>query len=88
MDIAARWEDIGRILRVPLNYRDQLRMEGVQTSPETKLERTLIKWVESQCSPVTWSNLIGGLSSLQFNDVLYNVRQFVTSDHTLDKYLL
>ena len=38
------------------DYREGLEME--KRSNEDKLEKVLNKWIESQCSDVTWDHLI------------------------------
>ena len=86
-DRAFRWEDIGRELEVPYGCREELRTEGVQSYPESKLERVLVKWVESKCSDVTWSKVIQVLASLQFNDAMESAELFLKREDVLDKYL-
>ncbi len=69
-DRAYQWNDIGRELRVSYGYREGLKREGVMTTDETKLECVIMKWEQSQCSDVTWSNVIKVLKILQFNDLM------------------
>ena len=72
-----RWDAIGRELAVPLSYRDELRQEGLTTSNESKLERLLNHWLETECSEVSWDHLIKVLQELQWNDSLREVHKFL-----------
>ncbi len=53
--VSAKWDEIGRELCVSLDFRSGLE-QGM--TPEKKLEMILNKWIESQCSTVTWESLI------------------------------
>ena len=51
------WDSVGQALGVSRNFRAGLSSEGVQTTNESKLERVLEKWIESECSEVSWRHL-------------------------------
>ena len=86
-DRAFQWDAIGRELRVPYGYREELGIEGVMTSTEKKLERVLMKWVESECSDVTWSTVLKVLKVLQFNELMESTKLFLKREDILIKYL-
>ena len=72
---AAKWNELGQMLNVSFDFREQLQMKIM--SDEGKLEAILHKWIESKCSPVTWSNLIDALESIQLMDVAQDVKNFL-----------
>ncbi len=76
-DRAYQWNDIGRELRVSYGYREGLKREGVQSTDETKLDSVIFKWEQSQCSDVTWSNVIKVLKILQFNDLMEPIKNML-----------
>ncbi len=67
---AVEWNNIGREFRVPVGYREELMREGIMSDSESKLERVLYRWVESECSDVTWNKVIEVLRILRFNDLI------------------
>ena len=62
-------------------FRELLRKEGthVMTS-ESKLERVLQRWIESECSEPTWTTLIEALQVLRFNDLVRDVKEHLNSN--------
>ncbi len=69
--ISANWDDIGRELCVPLNFRIGLE----QDTPEKKLEIILDKWINSKCSNVTWEALIKVLTEkLQLTGIAQRIK--------------
>ena len=86
-DISAHWDDIGRELGVSYNQRQILKNEGTMSTAASKLETVLMKWVESECSDVTWSKVIQVLSILRFNDLMESTKLFLKREDILDKYL-
>ena len=69
-DKAHQWNYIGTQFGVPFAYREELRMEGIQSYAESKLERVVWKWVQSECSDVTWNKVIKVLRKLQYHDLI------------------
>ena len=67
------WNDLGRILEVSFDRREQLRK--MNEPDEYKLEAILHTWIESECSTVTWSNLISALKSIGLVHVARNVKK-------------
>ncbi len=82
-----RWDDVGRQLQIPTEYREELMREGVQSSPASKLERILRMWVESECSDVTWSKVIEVSSILHLHDSMESIKLFLKREDILNKYL-
>ena len=73
-------------MHVDFDYRQQLFTEGVMSTAEQKLERVLVKWVESQCSEVTWNHFLESLKSLQLNSIAREVKEFLQKPDTIEKY--
>ena len=74
------WNAISRELHVPFSFREGLIRTGLMYSDDDKLEQVIHKWLESECSPPTWDNLIEVLERLQLKAVLRKVTQFLTTD--------
>ena len=85
--VSSRWDDIGRKLGVSYNDRQILKTEGPTTTAASKLETVIMKWVESECSNVTWNKVIEVLSLLQFNDLIEYTKRFLKREDILTKYL-
>ena len=60
--------------------------EGIMTSAQHKLEAVLNKWIESQCSEVSWNHLIQVLIDMELVDVAEEVRRYLQTDHAISKY--
>jgi len=60
-------------------------MEGIIN--ESKLEKVLSKWAESECSPVTWLTVLKVLKVLQYNEILESTRLWLKREDILNKYL-
>ena len=89
-DRAYQWNRIGRELGLPYGYREELKREIVQTlvqtTDEDKLESVIMKWEQSQCSDVTWSNVIKVFKILQFNDLIEPTKDILrrlSGNHTI-----
>lgn len=72
---AHNWDDIGRELGVSYDHREEFRKDVsfIVLSAESKLEKVLYKWDESQCSPATWKNIKTVFDQLQYNDLAKEV---------------
>ena len=69
------------------SYRESLVRQGVQKSDEDKLEAVLHKWIESQCSEVSWDNLIQVLIEVGLIDTAKEVRSYLqTNPEAIRKY--
>ena len=72
---ASKWNDLGCMLKVSYDQRQQLQKKN--DTDEDKLEAILHKWIESECCPVTWSNLIHALEDIELMDVAQDVKKFL-----------
>ena len=73
---SASWEDFARELQIDDNERKKIRME-VTISVDSKLERVLEIWMESETTEVTWKKIIQVLVALQSTDLAKEVQQFL-----------
>ena len=83
---SANWDDFARDLDIELNFREDLQREGSTRTSGSKLERILIKWIESESSDVTWSNLIEVLEGLEFLDLVREVKSYLEKGEVIEKY--
>ena len=58
-----RWDEFGSELGVPFEKRDCLRHD-MTLEDRSRLERVVIFWIQSQCSPVTWQKILSTLVSM------------------------
>lgn len=68
---SARWDEFARELKISYNYRNILRDE--HRSAEARLEDIINKWIESECSPVTWDCLINVLKTMGLQRVIHEI---------------
>ena len=61
---SSEWDKIGRELEVSDNFREELRNQSL--TDESRLEKVLAKWVESECSEVSWDHLQRVLKELGY----------------------
>ena len=83
-DESASWYEIGNALGVKRNYREELRR--APDSSDSKLESVLNKWITSECSPVTWENLISALRSIELVEVVRDVIKFLEQPDVRKQY--
>lgn len=83
-DKSSHWHDIGRDLEVSINYRKSLRT--LTESDDVKLEDILNRWLESECSEVSWNHLIEVLEELKFRDIIHDIQKFLGTDKAIKKY--
>lgn len=79
---SARWNDFGKALGISQNDRQILYDERI--SAEARLERVIHLWMESQCSPTTWDNLINVLREMGLQDIVDVIRGYVLRMHVHD----
>ena len=60
---SARWDEFASELQVAFNKRDSLKRDS-NLDDRGRLERVVIFWSESQCSPVTWQQILKTLESM------------------------
>ncbi len=76
--ISCEWNAIGRALGLSNTIRKSLTKTGLQQTDEDKLEEVLDKWIESQCSDVTWDHLIHVLEErLKNRQLADDVKQYL-----------
>ena len=81
---SARWDEFARELRVPCNSRDSLG-RNISLEDGGRLERVVEKWIESQCSPVTWENIIHTLVSMDLKRTAGEVRDYLKHQQGINK---
>ena len=69
------WNEIGRELGVPFNYRQELF--GKYRADKDRLEDVLQRWIQSESVPVTWSSLVSALEAIDHKDVAREVKDFL-----------
>ena len=77
-------DDFTRELELSDRFRDELRNE--KSSFETKLERSLKKWIESQPSDVTWKKITDTLVALDMNKTAQEVEKYLEQPDVYIKY--
>ena len=77
------WNEFGRELKVDNNTRESLRRDS-SLDNEDRLEQVLNKWIESQCSPVTWEHVINTLSSMDLKKTASSVRDYLKCQHMIN----
>ena len=82
---SSRWDEFARELRVPLDTRESLR-HNIALEDGGRLERVVVKWMESQCSPVTWGNIVHTLVSMELKTTAGEVMDHLKSRKMFDKY--
>ena len=66
------------------NFRQQLHKDSLTAN--AKLEKVLRKWMQSESSDVTWSNLFEVLEQLQFLDIASEVKSYLDRKEVIEKY--
>ena len=77
---SSKWDEIGGGLEVCYNFCQCQLKEGIMTSAQQKLEAVLNKWLESECSEVSWNHLIQVLIDMELVDVAEKVRRYLRTD--------
>ena len=75
---SSKWDEIGGGLEVCYNFRQC--QESLTTSAQQKLEAVLNKWIESECSEVSWNHLTQVLKDMGLVDVAEKVRRYLQTD--------
>ena len=77
---SCKWYEIGVGLKVDHDFRQCQLKEGIMTSDLKRLEAVLNKWIESECSEVSWNHLIQVLIDIELVDVAEKVRSYLQTD--------
>ena len=81
---SSRWEEFASGLRVSLNTRESFRHD-ITLEDGGRLERVVVKWIESQCSPVTWENIVHILVSMDLKTTAGEVMDYLKCQQVIDK---
>ena len=81
---SSRWDEFARELRVPSDKRQSLR-QNIGLEDEGRLERVVMKWIESRCSPVTWQNIIHTLLSMELKTTAGSVQDYLKHQQVINK---
>lgn len=80
------WMDIGHHLCVDV---DSVLKDTTVLSNTGKLAKILVKWEESECSPVNWSTIVGVLEKMKFpNKVIQKARALYLTQITSKKSVI
>ncbi len=74
-----KWDDIGQALGISLDFRQGLFREAHAATDQSKLERVLHKWIETECSDATWSKVLKVLKELGLRDVAEEVVKYLNN---------
>ena len=78
-------DDLARELKLSDRFRDELSYDS-KSSFETKLERSLKKWIQSQPSDVTWKKIIDTLVALDMNKTAQEVKKYLEQPDVYIRY--
>ena len=81
---SSKWDEFARELRVPNDKRQSLRQD-ISLEDEGRLERVVMKWIESRCSPVTWQNVIHTLLSMELKTTAGRVQDYLKHQQDINK---
>ena len=82
--ISNEWNNIGRGLGIELNDRDTIKKEG--QDQKDRLERVVVKWIESKTTNVTWGTLMEVMEKLEYRDIVKEIETFLNKPNTIEKY--
>ena len=83
---SARWDEFGSELRVPYDTRESLRRD-LTLDDRGRLERVVMKWIQSPCFPVTWQNVIDTLLSMELKTTAGEVHDWLKHQQMINKSL-
>ena len=81
---SASWDEFGSELRVPYDTRESFRHDST-LKDRGRLERVVMKWIQSQCSPVSWQNVIDTLLSMQLKTTAGRVQDWLKHQQMINK---
>lgn len=74
--VASDWMDIGRYLHVDQKYLivassvSKQIVDGIIDNNNKKLKMLLVKWQETECSPVNWATIVDLVEKMKFHDLI------------------
>ena len=77
---SSKWDEIGGGLKVCYDFRQCQLKQGMMTDAQQRLEAVLNKWIESECSEVSWNHLIRVLIDIKLVDVAEKVKSYLLTD--------
>ena len=77
---SCKWYEIGVSLKVNHDFRQCQLKKGIMTSDLERLKAMLNKWIESECSEVSWNHLIQVLIDMELVDVAEKVKNYLRTD--------
>ena len=83
-DHSNQWNELGRVLGVSYNYRQELQSERI--SNNERLEGVLNEWIVTESVPVTWDRLIIALEEMKLRSVIRSVKEFLNTDEAYVTY--
>ena len=81
---SARWDEFASELKVPNDTRESLR-HNVTLEDRGRLDRVVMKWIQSQCSPVTWENIIHTLVSMDLKTTAGSIQDYLKHQQGINK---
>ena len=81
---SSRWDEFASGLRVPFDTRESLR-HNIALKDGGRLEWVVVKWIESQCSPVTWENIVHTLESMNLKTTAGEVMDYLKRRQVINK---
>ena len=82
---SSRWDEFASGLRVPFDTRESLR-RNIALEDGGRMERVVVKWIESQCSPVTWENIVHTLVSMELKTTAGKVQDYLKRQQVICKF--
>ena len=84
---SAKWNNLGRKLKVSFNFRKKLNKNNYLTNEE-RLEEILQKWIEldSEDAPATWSFLTEALKDIEPRSVITGIEKFLKTPKATESY--
>ena len=83
---SAKWDGFARELHVDYNTRESLKHD-ISLEDDGRLERVLKRWIESQCSLVTWEKILDVLISIDLKTTAGEVQKYLNYQEAVDKYV-
>ena len=81
---SSRWDEFASVLQVPLDKRESLRRDSTLENGG-RLKRVVVIWIESQCSPVTWKNIVHTLVSMDLKTTADKVQDYLKQQQVICK---
>ena len=80
------WDAIGRELQISYDDRQDLNTLNGSVTNASKLEKVIMKWVESETYEVSWNSVIEMLKRLKYMAIASKVNEYLLSNPAAKKY--